>query len=389
MFKRYVYVIALFFVVKAALLSFLFLGETLIPRSVEDYNYRAYHFEKRSTSFFDNLAAWDGQYYLKNAIEGYAPMPKTAPDRRAYAMFPLYPLLIKCSSSILPISPLAAGLMISSLFSLFGILYLHKLIAIDHAQETADRSILYLLIYPAAVFFMAVYTESTFLFVSVAAFYYARRRRWWLCGAFGFLSALTRPQGILLFVPLGVEYAMHLKELRGYSAWSYLRLTRGSFLSLFLIPAGLMAYLAFSYVQTGDILFPVEIQRAFGRKPSAILNIFTVLSDNLRNFWRLPAHGYLYSKLDLMFTLFFTIVLALMFRRLRASYLIYALSLILVPLSTGSTTAMTRYLSVSFPHFLLLGMLGERRLTDTAVKVIFILLLSALSLRFINWYWIG
>jgi Gpi18-like mannosyltransferase len=389
MFRNYYRVIALFFVVKAAFLLFLFLGGPLIPVSAEDYWWNAYHFEQKGFALPDNLAAWDGQYYLKNAVEGYVAMPERDQDRRAYAMFPLYPFLIRCLSAVLPISPLAAGLMISSLSSLFGVVFLYKLVMIDHSGETAERSVLFHLICPAAVFFMAVYTEATFFFLSVAAFYYALRRSWWVCGVFGFLAALTRPQGVLLFVPMVVEYTRYLRELKGERAGSILSSTRGNFLSLLLIPAGLMSYLAFSAVKTGNILFPVDIQTAFARKPADLLNIFRVLADEIGNFRQLPAHGYLHSKLDLLFTLFFAILPAFMLRRLRPSYLIYAISLVVVPLSTGATIAMTRYLSVSFPHFLMLGLLGEKKLAGVAVTVIFVLLMSALGLRFINWYWAG
>lgn len=389
MFRNYYRIIALFFVVKAAFFLFLFFGGTLIPVSAEDYRWNAYHFEQKGFSLFDNLAAWDGQYYLKNAVEGYVAMPERDQDRRAYAMFPLYSLLIRCTSTILPISPLAAGLMISSLSSLFGVIFLYKLVMIDHPGETAERCVLFHLIFPAAVFFMAVYTEATFFLLSVAAFYYALRRNWWVCGVFGFFAAMTRPQGVLLFVPMVVEYAGYLRELRGERAGSFLSSTRGNFLSLLLIPAGLMSYLVFSSVQTGNILFPVDVQAAFSRKPADVLNIFRVLADEIGNFSHLPAHGYLHSKLDLLFTLFFAILPAFMFRRLRPSYLVYALSLVAVPLSTGATIAMTRYLSVSFPHFLMLGLLGEKRLPGLAVTVIFVLLMSALGLRFINWYWAG
>ncbi|MBI5640396.1 MAG: hypothetical protein HZA17_08225 [Nitrospirae bacterium] len=389
--KKYYHLIMLFLVVKGALLLFLFLGNDLIPFSRQDYDFNAYHFDKErcSNSFFDNLAAWDGQYYLKNAVEGYVPMPETGPDRRAYAMFPLYPLLIRGFSSVLPVSPLAAGITISSFFSILGLIYVHKLIVLDHEEETADRSIFYLLVCPAAIFFTAAYTESLFFFLSVAAFYHALRRRWWICGAFGLLSALSRPQGILLFIPLAVEYAVYLRDLRreGMSYCSALK--RGDVLGIFLIPAGLMTYLVFAYFQTGDILFPVEIQKAFGRRPSGIQNIFRVMTDNLVDFRQLPAHGYLHSKLDFSFTIFFLLLLPFMIRKIRISYALYALSLIMLPLSTGVTVAMTRYLSISFPHFLMLGILGRNRSADIALKLIFLILMSILSLGFVNWYWIG
>jgi Gpi18-like mannosyltransferase len=50
----------------------------------------------------------------------------------------------------------------------------------DFDETLVSRAITYLLIFPTTFFFSGVYSESLFLALTVAAFYYARTNRWLL-----------------------------------------------------------------------------------------------------------------------------------------------------------------------------------------------------------------
>ena len=71
-------------------------------------------------------------------------------------------------------------------------------------RETARRTVLYVAVFPFAFFFTQVYTESLFLLTSVSAVTAAVVSRWGWAGFFGGLAALTRPNGILIAIPLGL-----------------------------------------------------------------------------------------------------------------------------------------------------------------------------------------
>ncbi len=90
---------------------------------------------------------------------------------------------------------------------------------LDFDRATAARAVLYLLVFPTTLFLSAVYAESLFLALTVAAFYHARRGQWWIAGALGGLAALARPHGVLLALPLAVEYLAQrdfdLRAIRG------------------------------------------------------------------------------------------------------------------------------------------------------------------------------
>ena len=64
--------------------------------------------------------------------------------------------------------------------------------------KSALWTVVFLSVFPTAFFFQAIYSESLFLLLSVACFLAARRGRWALAGAAGFLASLTRNTGLLL-----------------------------------------------------------------------------------------------------------------------------------------------------------------------------------------------
>src|SRR5262249_53792018 len=69
---------------------------------------------------------------------------------------------------------------------------------------SADRTILYLALFPTTLFLVAVYSESLYLALSVAAFLLGRRRRWASAGLVTGLAALTRVSGVVLLPALAV-----------------------------------------------------------------------------------------------------------------------------------------------------------------------------------------
>ena len=68
--------------------------------------------------------------------------------------------------------------------------------------DGARRAVLYLALFPTALFLQAVYSESLFLFLSLAAFMLAERRRFGWAGVVVGLAVLTRPTGLALVPPL-------------------------------------------------------------------------------------------------------------------------------------------------------------------------------------------
>jgi Gpi18-like mannosyltransferase len=121
------------------------------------------------------------------------------------------------------------------------------------SQRNALRVVKYIFIFPAAFFFLIPMTESLFLALSLMCIYFVRKKKWLigcLCGA---LAAYTRSPGILLAVPVAIEFA---RDLLG----TYKVLDRKAWISrlawtctcLFTISLGLLAYLYINYEVAGN-----------------------------------------------------------------------------------------------------------------------------------------
>ena len=136
------------------------------------------------------LHQFDASYYLAIATHGYV---TTASNNLAF--FPLYPLMIRAVGFVTG-SDVTAGLLISFASFALALLLLHRLTELELGRRAADATVLLLAFAPLSFFFSAIYTESLFLLLSVAAVLAARRERWAVAGILAGLATLTRPTGV-------------------------------------------------------------------------------------------------------------------------------------------------------------------------------------------------
>ena len=144
----------------------------------------------------DVWARWDSDWFLKIAEEGYS-WPSSTP-----AFFPLYPLLVAGFGRLLFGHTILAGVLVSLAAGLAAFALLYRLTAAHLGIEAARHTVLFLALAPTSLFLGAVYSESLFLLLAVAAFLAAERGRFWQAGAAGGLALLTRSAGIALLPAL-------------------------------------------------------------------------------------------------------------------------------------------------------------------------------------------
>ena len=292
-----------------------------------------------STNPLLNAAArWDGAHYLAIARDGYVlPAPGAQSD---LAFFPLYPFLMRAAGTLLgggDDAYLAAGVLISAAALAVACVYLARLVALDRDAPTAQRTVVYLLVFPTSVFLAAVYAESLFLALGVAAMYEARRARWPLAAALGALAALARPFGVLVVVPLAVELAL---QRRGRS---------GAWLAFPII--AFATWLGALWRLSGDPLAYLNAQASYGRRPAVPLGAFSDLAD--------PA-VYGDPWIVIALTLLTAALVAVGWRVLRPSLAAYATIFFLASLLTGTLTSAPRYYLAVFPAFIALAIAAPR-----------------------------
>lgn len=315
-------------------------------------------------------AHWDSFWYLDIAKNGYS-LEYNQWGLYNVVFFPLHPFLIKMTAFLTDGNFVLAGWLLSLIFLFLSILYLFKLVKEFHPEINPYLPILFLLIFPTAFFLNAIYTESLFLFLSLATFYYGLKKKFLYAGIFGFFASITRVTGALLFIPLAWEY---LKE-NSFNIKSVFTL---KVLPIFLIPLGTLVFFLYHYFRFGNFFLFFEIEKNWGRAFVLQKDQFSFFSNSaIVNFC-----------LDALFVAFILIIIYLVFRKLRISYGLYMLATVAIALSSGNLMSIGRYILVLFPIYILLASIKNQSIRQVWI-FISILLLAMYTVLFVNNYWAG
>ncbi|GAA2631423.1 mannosyltransferase family protein [Paractinoplanes durhamensis] len=307
---------------------------------------------------------WDAGHYIRIAESGYHLGPGFP------AFFPLYPLLIRIGDAVLPGGALVSALVVANAAAIGALAVLHRLAEYEFGPRVAQRATWYLAAFPTGFFLFIGYNESLFLLLAVGALYAGRRGHWWLAGALGALSSATRLFGLLLMVPLAIEY---LRQI----GWRPRRL-RPDVLALGLVPVGVLAYSVYCWVELGNPLAFSAAQDQWGRR-------YTVPGEAWLIALRQMDHGLLSkSTLGALLdagTILVAVVLLILcvagpvkFRRDQL-YLVVQGALTLVFLMSTevggrSMQSSARYAMEAVAIFLVLARLGANQVVDRTVLLI-------------------
>jgi|SRR5579884_1293106 len=327
---------------------------------------------------------WDGANYVRIAQYGYQ-------TRFDVAFFPLFPLLIALIAHVLGSwSYLIVGVLLSNAALLGALIVLYQIVVDATDDRTALRTVLYLCIFPTAFYFFAPYNESLFLLLITGSFLAMRRQRWVVAGILGLLAALTRSAGVLLIVP----YLYELWVARERVLANRYALLRG-ILPLFLIPLGTLLYSVYCWHIRGDPLAFATLQYHWGRHLSWPWQGIWHGLFNL--FWNQPfgSSNEAHVLLDLSATFGFLLLTILGWRRLRGSYSLWMIMLLVYILLSPSTDipdalqSNQRFVLEMFPGFITLAILGvQHPRLHQALLMVFPPLLATLSILFIMNRWL-
>lgn len=322
---------------------------------------------QQSWDIVDLHNRWDAYWYLTIAQEGY--------DRRGVmdisnvVFFPLYPLLVRIAGPLTNGNLVLAGWMVSSIFLMLSVWVLTRLTQEFHPEIDPLLPPLFLLVYPAAFFLNAVYSESLFLFLSLSMVFLALRRNFFLASICAALASATRIAGVFLFVPLLVEFV----QANGWrSLW-----TRRAW-PLALAPAGALAFFVFHWIAFDDFFLYLRIQRLYGRDFRFDLTDVAIRSNpNLVT-----------TIYDAAFVVAAVFMGFLALRKFRPSYGLYMLVSLAVALSSGTGLGIARYSMVLFPIYFIAA--DIRSVVGRSAWLFSSTLLLALNIIcFVNHYWAG
>lgn len=278
------------------------------------------------------LYHWDAFWYAKIVAHGYEYIPGA---QSSVNFFPLLPLAIFGLRSLTGLGTALAGFLITNSALLGAAVVLRRLVALDFPppSRVPIRAIWLLLFSPMTFFYSAVYTESPFLLLSVAAIWFARKKLWLWSGLCGALATATRGNAIIILLPLLWEALANepADENKQSRLW------------LGLVPLGVVSFAFYLYLRFGNPFVFLTGQAAFHREAATPLG-------GLLTAARYP---FPYNMLFIGSAMAGLILLITGFiKKIRPSYQAYALVMFLLCLSTSIWESVPRYLSVVFPFYI-------------------------------------
>lgn len=333
------------------------------------------------------LARWDSGWYLSIAETGYQAPPTRVGEETNHAFFPLYPLLMRGLSRGLGIETSLAGNLVSAVSLLLALFLFGGWVERHFGRERVLPAALALLLFPPALFFAAVYTESLLLFLSLATVVSLERGRLVPALVAGYLAGLTRISGVVL-----APYALlvSLRESRasgplGAAAWA--RAAAAGLAPL----AGFATFCLYFHLRFGNALLFVRAQHNWAKSEKSILDgpvlIWNTLVEDIvtgRVLHKSPIR-----TLEGVFLLVFLVLSVVLLRQRRVAEAAWVGGTAAIVLFTGTLESAGRYVLPAFPAFALLAsspVPPPLRLPLLAGAAI---VQAAYVFVFVHWLWVG
>lgn len=342
---------------------------------------------------------WDAKRFATIATQGY-PTPDYA------AFFPLYPTLVHAFTVLTHRDVLESSMFISNLAFLGMLIVLYRFVTVEFDKDTAQRTALYISIFPTALFFFAGYNESLFLFFTLLCFYTMRRGSWWLAGLFGLLATLTRSSGIFLALIFVCEYLQQkwplLREI-----WQSKQLSRAvrplaQVPAVLLIPLGMGIYSYGLYRRFHDPLAFIHAQ--INWRQGLSFPLYAPLAT-LKKLLTLPFFTFttVHNIIDFSAAVLFAALLVLCFvgpEKIKRSQWTFPLFGLLILITTmlypnlprpngiyDPLASTQRLVLEAFVGFIILARFGRRPWFHQFYLLISLPLLAFLTLQFMTGHW--
>jgi len=349
-------------------------------------------------------ANFDGVHYLTIAKKGYLG------TGLIQAFFPVYPFLIKMVDASHNI--LLTGFLISNFFSIVFMVLFYFLLKEFFSHQKSLIIIVIFMFFPTSFFLGAFYTESLFLSLVAGAFLAAHKKKWWLAGILAAVASATRIVGIVLVPALLIEffypYSFSLQKLQGElrskrkypgvktinfkeKIWSLRKFINLSWIAVGSL--GLLFYMFYLNKTFGDPIYFFHVQSEFGGiRQETLIPYPQVVWRSLKVLWTARPFDFRYLTYIQEFlagTLGLVLILWGFTKKIKLSYLMFALGIFFLPPLTGTFSSMPRYILVCFPIFIVLAdLLKNKKALYTFLGISGVLLVINLIL-FIQGYWVA
>lgn len=363
----------MFISTRAGVLLIGFFGIAIIGYAPNTPPWRLY-----DNDFLNLPARWDTGWYVGIAERGYQWNPQVHDGMQNIAFFPGFPFSSYYLSLFMGRNTVWAGVVISLAAFLIALQYLYRFARDRVGDEAASAAVMWLAVYPFALFYSTAYSEGLFLLAAIGACYHFERDDWLASAAWGVLAGLSRPNGCLLSIVLAL---IALRSIRTADLN-----TTAKRIAVAAMPGiGMVIYSIYIYSLTGNALEWAANHAAYGRvykgvaaviterityiNANGLYNYITVLALDLANFIPMA---------------FAAVAIVPVYRLLGLPYAVMIAINVLLPVLMGGVLSMGRLTSVMFPLFVWLGAAvpPQRRLP---LVVAFAMAQALFAIAFFTW----
>lgn len=305
-----------------------------------------YNAHLSDNSFLNAWAQYDAKAYLDIGENGYN---KQYMNKGNYQWWPTYPFLIALFGQFIGYA--LAGFLIANIAFVIALYYLYKLIADEYNETLASHTLIFLLVFPISFFFHAIYSESVFLALMAALFYYSVKRNWCVVGIVGFFASVSRIFGVFTFlIPLYI-YARDKQ-------FNIHRVDK-NFLYIWLVPLSVLLFMGYLYATTGNPLAFADHSQTSARH---ITFPFKAIYDDIFSIINSPSlFRAIYHPINLFVYIGFIILTFLSFKYLHPYYGIYMAYSLIIPTFSTPIEGILRYATVLFPGFMIFALLQKHK----------------------------
>ncbi len=334
-----------------------------------------HYFGIPQTHFLEVFHRNDSGWYQNIATQGYDHISSLSdlgdtsvlPWKQSnWAFFPVYPYTIAALMKT-GLDYYWSAFLVSIIFSIACFVALYQFFV--QYLKSAPKAYWLTLLFIASPFsyhLSMYYTESYFLLTLLLAFVGVLQQKWWLTAIASAVLVLVRPNGIICLLPVWLfqweQNGGGLKTLNLTQIWKN---------SWMFLPAALTfsAYLLYQHQATGYYNAFSLAQKGWGKQTMIPFKALFRQGDFASTF----------NSIYVCVVMLYALIIA---KKLPLSMNVLIWINILLPLSAGSVTSMTRYISVIFPLYIVWASFGAQKAGTKYATITLCLLLQCVLLAY-------
>ena len=329
---------------------------------------------------FEFQHIWADHLYAGRIIsianKGYAVDTAELSGRYYNLLFPpFYSMIVRLLSPFY-LSSIRAGFFVSNINAIISGVVLYLLVLHDYDRRSAVRALWYYVILPPSFLLTCTIPASTFLLLSLLSIYAARRKRFVIASLLGAMAALTDRVGIVLVIPLLLEFfnamTREYRALKEVTWRFYLKkgLVGASFI---LVPLGFMVYLGINRMVGGSFFSYVQyMEELYGSRFALFYRVCGVQTEKLIDAYRAYEPGLAYGRYlpNLVFAVGSLALFLIKGKELRVSYLAYFLGCYAAIFSQTGVLDAPRQLFCCFAIFIAMMRATKNRAMDWLLSLL-------------------